>query len=189
MQRGLHTRVSCVAIAACTTQTTPRAPFQKLPVPDTWPPSKWAKVFNNICFPPFHRSVLVINCQCSSERFIVKGSAENICAKLTTSTLLLFRRDSPCDVGAKKFLHLKHAFYLCKIMVPQFLAAFQWHLHTKRFVHSQNKQDQEANCTDSRHYFASANLWTVSSQILLRFIQARELLPNSSGRISSSIPL
>jgi len=44
-----------------------------------------------------------MNCQCSPERFIVKGSIENICAELTKSTLLLFRRDSPCDVGAKTF--------------------------------------------------------------------------------------
>lgn len=61
------------------------------------------RFFNNIYFHLFHRSLLVINCQCSPKRFIVKGSIENMRAKPTASTLLLFRRDSPCDVDARIF--------------------------------------------------------------------------------------
>lgn len=93
-QRGLHAWVSCVVIAVCTIQTTPHAPLQKLPGLAAWPPSVQAKAFNNIYFPLFHRSVLVINSHCSPKRFIVKGNPENVCATLTTNTLLLSRRDS-----------------------------------------------------------------------------------------------
>lgn len=80
--------------------------------------SKQAKTFNNIYFPPFHRSVLHINCQCSPERFIVKYSTENIGAKIVSSTLLLFRRDYQCDVGAKKFPCFETCILSMQIMVP-----------------------------------------------------------------------